>query len=479
VKTRDVEVAVIGAGTAGLNARREAEKADKDWVLIESGPYGTTCARVGCMPSKLLIAAAESAHSIEAADTFGIDVDPDGWEVDGPSVMERVRRERDRFAGFVVDSTESLPEERRIRGHAQFIGPETLRIDDDLEVRADTIIIATGSSPWIPPQLESIEDEVLTNADIFEMETLPDSMAVFGTGVVALELGQALDRLGVDVHFFNPFDEVGIFTDPAIQEDAREEFSEHLQLHVPVEVDAVERHGSGYRLRWQDEQGGDRTLDVASVFAAAGRRPNVQGLNLEATGLQLDDRGVPAFDPQTMQCGDAPIFIAGDAAGHRPVLHEASDDGRIAGANAARYPDVQASVRREPLSIAFTDPQMAIAGEDYESIDADRLAVGEVSYENQGRARVMGINRGRVRVYGDKETCKFLGAEMFGPRVEHTAHLLSWAAQQDMSVQRMLEMPYYHPVVEEGIRTALRDLAKTLKVEGRCRPEDTSDCPGA
>lgn len=481
MKKRDVEVAVIGAGTAGLNARREAEKADKDWVLIESGPYGTTCARVGCMPSKLLIAAADSAHEVDRAGTFGIDVDPDGWDVDGPAVLDRVRRERDRFAGFVVDSTESLPEERRIRGHARFVGPETLRIDDDLEVRADTIVIATGSSAWMPPQLEAVEDEVLTNADIFEMEDLPDSMAVFGTGVIALELGQALDRLGVDVHFFNPFDEVGIFTDPAVEEAAKEHFGQTLNLHIPVDVDAVQRRGDGdgYRLSWEGHDGEARSLVVDSLFAAAGRRPNLDGLDLEVTGLELDERGIPEFDPRTMQCGDSPIFIAGDVAGHRPVLHEASDDGRIAGANAARFPDVQASVRREPLSIAFTDPQMAIAGESYDSVDSDRLAVGEVSYDNQGRARVMGVNQGLVRVYGDKETCKFVGAEMFGPAVEHTAHLLSWAAQQELSVQRMLEMPYYHPVVEEGIRTALRDLAKTLKIEGRCRPEDTSDCPGA
>src|SRR5690625_5231551 len=104
MEIREVDVAIIGAGTAGLNARREVEKAGLDWVMIESGPYGTTCARVGCMPSKLLIAAAERAHDIKTSGLFGIDVKD--WQIDGKAVMERVQRERDRFAGFVVRSTE-------------------------------------------------------------------------------------------------------------------------------------------------------------------------------------------------------------------------------------------------------------------------------------------------------------------------------------------------------------------------------------
>lgn len=98
---RRVDVAIIGAGSAGLNARREVTKAGKSWVLIDPGPYGTTCARVGCMPSKLLIAAADAAHEVAKAPMFGVEVDEGGWRVNGEQVMDRVRRERDRFAGFV------------------------------------------------------------------------------------------------------------------------------------------------------------------------------------------------------------------------------------------------------------------------------------------------------------------------------------------------------------------------------------------
>lgn len=481
MKTRNVDVAIIGAGTAGLNARREAEKAGKDWVMIESGPYGTTCARVGCMPSKLLIAAAESAHNVEQADTFGIRVQEEAWKVDGPAVMERVRRERDRFAGFVVDSTLEIPEEKRLRGHARFVDTHTLEVEGerDTKVHAETFVIATGSHPWIPPSLEEIRDDVMDNADVFELQDMPGSVAVVGTGVIALELGQALDKLGVEVHFFNPYNEVGIFSDPMVDGKAQEVFRDRLNLHVPNDIYKAEKTEDGYCICWRDDDHQEHQMVFDEVLSAAGRRPNLGGLNLEATGVDCDTRGVPRFDPRTMQCGDSHLFIAGDAAGHRPVLHEASDEGRIAGSNAAAYPDVTAGVRRTPMAVAFTDPQMAVVGKRFTEIEPERRAVGEVSYDNQGRARVMDVNCGTVRVYGDYETCEFLGAEMFGPRVEHTAHLLAWAAQRGMSVQAMLEMPYYHPVIEEGIRTALRDLARELKIEGRCRPEDCSDCPGA
>ena len=123
---RSVDVAIIGAGTAGLVARREAERNGASTVLIESGPYGTMCARVGCMPSKLLIAAADLAHDVARAGEFGVAV-PAGVRVDGPAVLDRVRRERDRFAGFVVEDTEALPAEVRLLGDGPDAGME-LRI---------------------------------------------------------------------------------------------------------------------------------------------------------------------------------------------------------------------------------------------------------------------------------------------------------------------------------------------------------------
>jgi dihydrolipoamide dehydrogenase len=479
-----VDVAIIGAGTAGLNARREVESCGKEWVLIEGGPFGTTCARVGCMPSKLLIAAADAAHEIRHAGQFGVDVSDDGWSVDGPAVMDRVRRERDRFAGFVVAANEQLPQDQVLRGYARFVEPTTLEVagidgHDDARVHAKSIVIATGSYPWIPPNLDPIRDRVMVNDDVFELQDLPESMAIFGTGVIALELGQALHRLGVRVSFFNPFDSAGPVSDPAVAAKVKAVLGAELDLHLAADVHTCEPlDDGGVRLAWRDADGTEGQATFATVLSAAGRRANVGNLNLEATGLHLHSNGIPVVDDRTMQAGQSPIFVAGDVVGHRPLLHEAADEGRIAGSNAARFPRVSAGLRRTPLAIAFTDPQMAIVGDGFRALDPKHIEIGEVSYDDQGRSRVMGKNSGLVRIYADRRTCRLIGAEMFGPRVEHTAHLLAWAVQQGIRAQDSLEFPIYHPVVEEGIRTALRDLATKLRVSGNCPPQDRADGPG-
>jgi dihydrolipoamide dehydrogenase len=475
--TRSVDVAIIGAGTAGLNARREVEKRGGQPLLIESGPYGTTCARVGCMPSKLLIAAADAAHAIDTAPQFGVRA-AGGRLVDGAAVMSRVQQERDRFVGFMVEATEAIPEAQRLRGRARFTGPTTLEVDDRVRVEARAVVVAAGSHPFVPPPFDRIRDRIMVSDDVFELRNLPESLAVIGTGVIALELGQAMQRLGVRVAFFNPFEEAGVFTDPEVRRIAHRDLATELDLRLGIEMLAPEPENGGIRLRWRDTSGSAHEERFAQVLVAAGRRPRVAELGLEATGLPLGASGLPPVNPRTAQCGDAPIFFAGDVDGKQPLLHEAADEGRIAGENAMRWPEVVPHERRTSLAIAFTDPQMAVVGARFADLPAGRHAVGAVSFEDQGRARVAGRNRGLVRVYAETGTCTLIGAEMFGPGVEHMAHLIAWAIQQRMTVQRALSMPIYHPVLEEGLRTALRDLAKQLRVLGECRAEDLAESPG-
>ncbi len=139
----------------------------------------------------------------------------------------------------------------------------------------------------------------------------------------------------------------------------------------------------------------------------------------------------------------------------------------LPGDNAGRFPDIRAGLRRSPISAVFSDPQIAMVGETYKQLtqrlgNCGCFAVGEVSFENQGRSRVMLRNKGLLHVYGEQGTGRFLGAEMMGPNAEHLAHLLAWAHQNQMTISQMLDMPFYHPVIEEGVRTALRDLNAKL-----------------
>ncbi len=466
-------VLILGAGTAGLNARRAAERAGAEAILVDPGPWGTTCARVGCMPSKLLIAAAEAAWHARHADVFGVHCEV---RVDGPAVLARVRRERDRFTGFVLDDCARLEAEGKlIRGRGEVVARGEVLVRDEAgrpthRVRHDRgLVVATGSRTFTPPPYRELPSErVLTNETIFEQPDLPDSVLVVGTGVIALELGQALHRLGSRVTLVGLDGLMGPLRDPRVREVARAVFAEELDLHDDHRLERVEAREDGVFLRFADPDGTVHEGTWSRVLLAAGRRPHLAGLGLERLGVALDDPsrlgpgGVPVHDPDTMQVGDLPVFLAGDVTGQRPLLHEAADEGRIAGTHAARWPEAHRGRRRTPLGIVFSDPQIATLGVPHDALPDGAWAAGEVDYRRQGRSRVMNQNRGIVRIYGHRRDGRLLGAEMLGPRVEHTAHLLAWAVQQGLTVDEALAMPFYHPVVEEGIRTALRDLRKAI-----------------
>lgn len=455
------DVVIIGAGTAGLAAYRAAIAAGKQALLIEGGAYGTTCARVGCMPSKLLIAAAEAAHAAQHTSAFGVHVEG-AVRVNGREVMDRVKRERDRFVGFVLEGVENIPAEHKLRGYARFIAPGVLVVDQHTEVHATSVVIATGSSPSVPSPFKALGDRLVVNDDVFSWDDLPKRVAVFGPGVIGLELGQALARLGVTVRVFGVSGSLGGISDPAIRQTAKKIFQQEFYLDPDARVLETKRVGNEVEIRYVALDNTERTERFDFALMATGRKPNLESLDLERAGVTREAGKIPAFNRQTMQIANLPIFIAGDVNGDVPLLHEAADEGKIAGANAANFPKIQPGLRRAGLGVVFSDPQIALIGQPYGKLAPDSFVTGEVDFTGQGRSRVMLKNKGLLHVYADKETRTFLGAEMIGPSAEHLGHLLAWAVQQDMTIDRMLEMPFYHPVIEEGLRTALRDASHKL-----------------
>ncbi len=458
---RKVDVAVIGAGSAGLPAFRAARMHTEKVVLIEGGIYGTTCARVGCMPSKLLIAASEAAHSVENASKFGVYSSKP--TINGRDVMERVRSERDRFVGFVLESVENIDQMHHFRGHAHFLDNHTIQVEDKI-IEAKSVVIATGSSPKLMPMFEGLGERLVVNDDIFEWETLPESVAVFGPGVIGLELGQALHRLGVRIHIFGLSGSLKPLSDMGIKSYAENLFKDEFPIDTKADIQGLELENGQVKISFVDHNNGEEKEELFDfLLAATGRLPNVNDLGLENTELELDSLGVPLYNSATMQCGNSSIFIAGDVNNDLPLLHEAADEGQIAGDNAGRFPDIKTGLRRSPVTVVFCDPQIAIVGNSWSDLEGnENVVTGKVSFEGQGRSRIILKNKGLMHIYADQNSGLFLGSEFIGPHAEHLAHLMSWAHQQKMTIQQMLEMPFYHPVIEEGLRTALRDAKSKL-----------------
>jgi dihydrolipoamide dehydrogenase len=421
------------------------------------------------MPSKLLIAAAEAVHQAGLAPGFGVHLDG-RIRVDGREVMARVRSERDRFVGFVVRDVEKIPEADRLRGHARFENDSTLVVDGGTRIVAKSVVIATGSRPSYPESFRKLGDRLIVNDDVFDWTDLPSSVAVMGPGVIGLEIGQALHRLGVRVAVLGRGGRVGPINDPEIRSNAIEVLSRELVLEPDAHFVGMEREGNRVAIRRRNEAHEEFTEYFDYVFAATGRTPNVEGLGLENTRVDRDASGVPVFDTTTARTvsasGPGSIFVAGDASNYIPLLHEAADEGRIAGTNAANVAagrPVTCGLRRARLGVVFTDPQIAIVGGGYQALEPGRFVTGQVSFVDQGRSRILFKNHGLLNVYGDIATGRLLGAEMIGPAAEHLGHLLAWSLQNQNTIAEMLEMPFYHPVIEEGLRTALRDLDAKLR----------------
>jgi len=437
-----VDVAIIGAGTAGLNARKAAMAEGASVAIFDPGPLGTTCARVGCMPSKLLIAAADIAHAAHQGDEFGVHSEV---SIDGPGVMRRLQTMRDLFVSKTKMGIGRIGEP--IRERARFIGPNTIEAGSET-YRAKAIILATGSMPTVPGPWRAAGEALLTNETIFELDDLPASLLVVGAGPIGLELGQAMQRLGVRVTVLDIAGTLAGLNDPELAAVARE----HLEvpMHLRHQLHSVEPTKDGVRVRFTGE-GGDEHDDIwERVLVATGRAPRLDGLNLAAAGLDP----LPQVDPETGQIGDSAVYVAGDASGSRLLLHEAAGEGRVAGANAARHPHTVRSPRKTPLALVFTDPQIAMVGETSQF-------TGDFNFAFQSRAKVLGQDAGRLQVYADANG-RLTGATIIGPRAEHLGHLLAWAVQASFDVDQALSMPFYHPVVEEGLQSALNNLKREL-----------------
>lgn len=316
-----VDTIIVGAGSAGLSALREVRRSTDDFVLINDGHWGTTCAAVGCMPSKALIEAANAVHRRHTLEALGIR-GADGLRADITAVLARVRALRDQF----VKGPSSVPDKlgkRAIAGRARLTGPGAVEVDGR-RIEARAIILAPGSRPIVPEPWRAFGDRLLTSDTLFEQTDLPRRIAVIGPGAI-------------------------------------------------------------------------------------GRRPNLAGLGLETLGVLLDDRGMPALDPETLRIGDTGVFLAGDANAHRPLLHQAADEGHIAGRPAAPDAPAQGLCRRTALAITFCSPQVARVGPPFSALP-EGTVTGEVDCARQGRARIAAANAGLMRLYADP------GAPVAAPR---------------------------------------------------------------
>lgn len=450
---KSCDIAIIGAGTAGLHAYKAAVAAGADVVVIERGEGGSTCTAVGCIPSKLLIAAGRAAADARRAGLFGVVTGVVG--IDGAAVMNRVRAERDRLNDQIIAEYHDIPADHRLHGEARFTGPTTLAIGAEVTVEARAVIIATGSHPEVPDFLDPVRGLVHTSDTVFDIASLPASLAVIGAGALGIELAQAFARLGVAVTVLDKGEAVAKLGDPDAARAARDALSHDMTLRLGVQIEAAMADGQA-RLRWSGADGGGELL-VDMVLAAAGRPPTLGALDLLAAGVPLDDKGVPVFDRTTRRCGETAVFVAGDADAWRPVLHEAARGGRTAGRVAAGG---EGCPVLPALSIAFTEPNLVEVGLGFSDLPAGAI-IGVAQAGDSARATIDGDDRGLVRLYADRDGA-LLGGTIVLTGGEHLGQALALAIDRGLDAATLADQAWYHPVLEEMLQTAARDVIRQL-----------------
>lgn len=518
---RHVDVAIIGAGTAGHNAYHQVTKATDNVVVINDGYWTTTCATVGCMPSKLLIAAAERAYHASESAEFGIEGQP---VINGKKVMQRVQAERNRFAGFLQSSVDNWGDAQKIHGRATFSTDGLIHAAGEV-IKADHIIVGTGSVPYTPAGwAEKLGDRLLNSDRIFEIPDLPESIAVVGAGAMGLEFAQALHRLGVEVTLFNRSDRIGGIQDDAINQSALEcvlgDLNTELGSSVTDVAQSTEGDSKHALLYYTDADGNEKTWQGEYVLLATGRRNTLDKMNIALAGVELDSRNRPLnLDAVTGQVGNSNIYIVGDANARTPLMHVASNEGYRAGQHIKKLieqgtssnnkpsaasgaaikasgdcgtemlcdDDINANISAEksvadtgkpyenkpatPLGVVFCDPQIASVGLTIPELEATNTAYvsGQVSFKNQGRSRVMAVNCGLLKIYASPENEVILGASMVGADAEYITHILATAITNALTVDDLLASPYYHPTILEGLRTALRDTKSSIRAYNKAK----------
>lgn len=460
----EVDVLVIGAGTAGMHAFSAARRAGARVMMVDHGPLGTLCARVGCMPSKAVLHAGKRWSVLRSLLPEGGELRLPAGHVTPQQLWEDALTVRDQLVQGNVRQLEKLGGEDLLHASARFIAHDTVELDDGRQVKARAFVVATGSEAVKPAELQAnLGDALITTDELFYLPELPRSVAVMGLGAIGLEMSVALSRLGVQVAGAGRSAVLAKLADSEVAEAANSYFKQQLPLALGEKDIHVQSNGAGVRL-----QAGNLQHEAQYLLAALGRAPRLSGLSIEQAGVQLDAKGRPVMEEGQLRCAGSMVFMAGDAAAGRTLMHEAGHEGTLAAQQALRalgdgeWAQLPQRHRTVPMSIVFSDPDIAEVGLRFDQLPPDAV-IGTVRGAGSGRSKLMGAGHHILRIYAERSTGRLLGASMLCASGEHLAHQLAWAIQREETVERMLELPYYHPTLEEMIDTALRDMRRALR----------------
>ena len=448
----DYDVIVIGGGAGGLSAAGIATNLGAKTALIERDALGGDCTWTGCVPSKTLLKAAKVAHQAQNASKYGL---PDqAIDVDFGAVMEHVRsvrqevyEEADRpeiFEDMGIDV---------IQGDAHFVDSHTVAVEKNdgssEQITGRYVILATGSRALDPP-IEGLGDiNCLTNDTLFELEERPDRFGVVGAGPIGSEMAQAFSRLGSDVTVIEMADHILANDDPELSSMLQEILEdEGIEYLLGAAVENVVEDEEGIRIETTE---GEADGKFDALLLAAGRVPNVEGLNLDAAGVDYSRKGVTVND--RCRTSQRHIYAVGDVTGRYQFTHMSNHMAKVAVTNALLKVPSSMDVDHVPW-VTYTDPELAHVGASEEELDDAGTAYEtyRFPYDKLDRAITEGETDGLIKVHATSLTGKILGASVLGARAGELITSFTIAMRNGVTLRNIGDTIHPYPAWGEGTR---------------------------
>lgn len=442
--TREFDVAVIGGGPGGYPAAIRAAQAGKRVALIEVGELGGTCLNRGCIPSKTLIASADVLKQTEEAQEFGISVGSISFD------YSRMAARKDRIVTNIRKSLEGLIASNQItliRGYAKFLSSNELKVtgQENVLLRAQKIIIATGSEPRTLPSLPIDGKYIHDSTSLLELTTLPKSLIIVGGGVIGCEFASLFSTLGVQVTILELLPRILPMEPQDVSTALAKAFTQKgIAMHTGVTVKSAQVDRGQVHVKLNEGP----SFIADALLVSVGRKLNTDAIGLDRTGVQVEPSGLIHVNHK-METTVPGIYAVGDIASKWWLAHVATHQGMIAASNAIGIP-AEMDYRAIP-SVIYTDPEIATVGLSLEEATKQgyQASIGAFPYQALGKALAVNHPEGFAQIVIDHLSGQILGAQVVGYQASILIAEMGVAITNELTIESITETIHAHPTIAE------------------------------
>jgi len=448
------DVIVIGSG-CGMNIVEEALGHEMSVALVDKGPIGGTCANLGCIPSKMLIFAADRIAEIQEAGKLGIEAKIKN--IDFLFIMERMRKfisENQQHMKHGLSQAEGLV---FYEGEGHFTNEYTIEVNGE-EIKGDKIFIASGSRPFVPPIKGLDGVDFLTNESTLQLKEKPESLIIIGGGYIAVEYGHFFAAMGTKVTILEMADRLVLAEEPEVAELLKRELSRHMDIYTGVQAEEVKGSGQGVTVMVNDlKAGGNKEFTAQRILVAVGRKSNADLLKGENTGVEVDKRGFIKVNDY-LETNQKNIYAVGDANGQQMFTHVANVEALLAADNAMHGSKLKMDYSAVPHAV-YSHPQIASVGlTEAAAGKVYKILVGRAKYSDVAQGDAMREENGFAKAIAEADTGKILGFHIIGPYAPILIQEVVNAMASGGSINQIQSSMHIHPAISELIPAVLSNL---------------------